>query len=190
MPSRWAATPTADAVFDAAPDADAHLPYPPDTSDLHHEIEMCLAIGTGGRNISVEDAQNHVYGYAVSIDLTRRDLQRQAKERRRPWALAKGFDASAPIGVLRPAAEIGHPSSGRIWLAVDGEVRQDGLLDAMIWKVPEIVATLSRTVTLQPGDLVLTGTPAGVGTLSPGQHVTGGIDGVGTLSVRVHDGVR
>ncbi len=175
----------ADAAFDASPEVDAHIPYPPGTTSLHHEIELCIAIGRGGSNVPVDRALEHVWGYAVSIDLTRRDLQKQAKDRRRPWAMSKGFDHSAPITALRPASEVGHPDRGRIWLAVDGEVRQDSDLNAMIWKVPEIVSTLSRSVALAPGDLVLTGTPAGVGPIERGQHVTGGIDGLGTLSLRI-----
>jgi fumarylpyruvate hydrolase len=175
----------ADAAFDASPGVQAAIPYPPDTTDLNHEVELCVAIGLGGRDIPVETALDHVYGYAVALDLTRRDRQREAKAAGRPWAMSKGFDASAPIGQLRPASEVGHPASGRIWLAVDGTLRQDADLDAMIWKAPEVVATLSRTVALAPGDLVLTGTPAGVGAIEPGQHVTAGIEGLSDLSLRV-----
>ena len=170
---------------DAAFDAGGAIDYPPETADLHHEIELVVAIGTGGAAIAPEDALGHVFGYAVGIDLTRRDLQARAKELGRPWDWAKGFDNSAPVSPIRPVAPEGHPGAGRIWLAVDGVVRQDGDLSEMIWSVAEVIAFASRSVEIRPGDLFMTGTPAGVGAIGRGQDVTGGIEGVGTIRVGV-----
>jgi len=167
--------------------ADAVVPsgtavqYPPRTGNLHHEIELVVAIGRGGAGIPAAEALSHVYGYAVGNDLTRRDLQAQAKKAGAPWDMAKGFDASAPISPIRPAGEAGHVAEGRIWLAVNGELRQESDLREMIWSVPEIVAELSTYCRLLPGDLIFTGTPSGIGPLVPGDAVSGGIDGVGTL---------
>ncbi|MFZ5609033.1 MAG: fumarylacetoacetate hydrolase family protein [Pseudomonadota bacterium] len=163
----------------------ASVAYPPGTQELHHEIELVIAIGKAGQAISADQALDHVFGYGVGNDLTRRDLQRAAREMGRPWDTAKGFDASAPVSPLRPAAEIGHPASGRIWLAVNGAVRQDADLSEMIWRVPEIIAHLSRLFTLAAGDLIFSGTPAGVGPVGPGDAMTGGIDGVGALSTQI-----
>ena len=162
----------------------ASIPYPCATHDLHHEIELVVAIGEGGADIAAADALEHVFGYAVGIDLTRRDIQAEAKKLGRPWDLAKGFDQSAPMSALRRASKIGHPASGRIWLAVNREQRQQGDLAQQIWPVPETIAFLSRFVRLEPGDLIMTGTPAGVGAIEIGDNVTGGIDGVGDISVR------
>ncbi len=174
----------ADAVV---PDG-AAIPYPPDTQNLHYEIELVVAIGTGGVNIPAERALQHVFGYGVGIDLTRRDLQGIAKAAGRPWDLAKGFDLSAPMGPLTPAAAGGRGDQGRIWLSVNGQEKQQGDLADMIWPVPDVIAFLSRSVALMPGDLIMTGTPAGVGPLLPGDQVVGGIDGLGTLhlSIRPH----
>jgi len=166
---------------DAIVPSDTPVAYPPRTSNLHHEIELVVAIGRAGREITVGDALGHVFGYAVGNDLTRRDLQAEARKRGAPWDTAKGFDASAPITPIRPAADIGHVASGRIWLEVNGELRQQADIAEMIWSVPEIVAELSTYFELQPGDLIFTGTPAGVGPLRPGDLVTGGVDGVATL---------
>ncbi len=171
-------------VADGAP-----VPYPPRTRNLHHEIELVVAIGRGGREVPVERALEHVYGYAVGNDLTRRDLQTLAKNEGRPWDTAKGFDASAPIAAIRPAAAVGHPSRGAIWLEVNGERRQSADLAEMIWNVPEVIAELSTLFELAPGDLIFTGTPAGVGPLVPGDEILGGIDGLGTLRNRIVDGV-
>lgn len=170
---------------DAVVDSGAAIPYPPLTKDLHHEIELVVAIGTGGTNIPAEEALSHVWGYCVGIDLTRRDLQAEAKKAGRPWDWAKGFDRSAPCGRVYPAEAIGHPAKGRIWLAVDDEIRQDGDLSDLVWSVPEIVAICSVSVGLAPGDLIFTGTPAGVGPVQPGQAVTGGIDGLGEIAVTI-----
>jgi fumarylpyruvate hydrolase len=174
----------ADAVVaDGAP-----VRYPPRTRNLHHEIELVVAIGRGGREVPVERALEHVYGYAVGNDLTRRDLQTLAKNEGRPWDTAKGFDASAPIAAIRPAAAVGHPSGGAIWLEVNGQRRQSADLAELIWSVPEIIAELSTLFELAPGDLIFTGTPAGVGPLEPGDEILGGIDGLGTLRNRIVDG--
>ena len=159
--------------------------YPPRTGDLHHEIELVAAIGRPGADIDAEQALDHVYGYAVGIDLTRRDLQRDAKEKARPWETAKGFDESAPISAIHRASEIGHPASGRIWLAVNGVIRQDADINELIWSVAESVAELSTFFELAPGDLLFTGTPAGVGPLQRGDVITGGIEGIDEIEVRI-----
>jgi fumarylpyruvate hydrolase len=161
------------------------VPYPPRTSNLHHEIELVVAIGTGGRDIPLANALAHVFGYAVGNDLTRRDLQFAAREKGQPWDVAKGFDHSAPITAIRRAAEVGHPERGRIWIEVNGERRQQADLAEMIWNVPEIVAELSTLFELRPGDLVFTGTPAGVGPVKPGDSLVGGIDGLETLRTTI-----
>jgi fumarylpyruvate hydrolase len=163
----------------------AEVPYPPATTDLHFEMELVVAIGMGGVDIDPADALDHVYGYAVGLDMTRRDLQAAAKKAGRPWTMAKGFDHSAPIGEIAPAARIGHPSRGRIRLAVNGTVRQDADVADMIWSVPEIIAALSRLVRLQAGDLVFTGTPAGVGAVVRGDVIEGAVEGVGTVSATI-----
>ena len=166
---------------DAVVPSGATIPYPPKTADLHHEIELVCAIGLGGADIPVERALEHVFGYAVGIDLTRRDLQAEAKKAGRPWDLAKGFDNSAPITEIVPAKA--HPARGRIWLAVDGQVRQDADVSDMTWSVAEVIAHLSASVRLEPGDLIFTGTPEGVGAVAAGQTLTGGVEGVGEISL-------
>jgi len=155
--------------------------YPPRTADFHYEIELVVAIDRGGRDISAERALEHVFGYAVGNDLTRRDLQAAAKKKGQPWDVAKAFDQSALIGAIRPADE-GHLSAGRIWLQVNGHTRQEADLADMIWTVPEVIAELSTFFDLQPGDLIYTGTPSGVGPLKRGDRLEGGIDGLETLS--------
>ena len=165
--------------------AGADTPYPPATAKYHHEVELVVAIGTGGTEITPEAALGHVFGYAVGLDMTRRDLQDVAKAAGRPWDMAKGFDAAAPIGEIAPAAEIGHPGGGHIALTVNGKPRQAGDLDDQIWAVPEIIAALSRLVTLAPGDLIFTGTPEGVGAVGPGDVLHGTIAGVGEVRTRV-----
>jgi fumarylpyruvate hydrolase len=161
------------------------FPYPPKSRDVHHEIELAVALKSGGRDIPVADALNHVYGYAVCLDMTRRDLQDVAKKAGRPWEVAKAFEASAPCGAVVPASEIGHPNRGAIWLDVNGERRQTGDLGQMIWKVPEMIAYLSELFTLAPGDVILSGTPSGVGPVQPGDRLRGHVDGVGELEVVV-----
>lgn len=163
----------------------ATVDYPPLTEDLHHEIELVVAIGKRGSNVSVDEALDYVFGYAVGIDLTRRDLQRAAKEKARPWETAKGFDQSAPISAIHRAEDIGHPSSGRIWLAVNGQTRQDAGLNELIWNVSESIAELSTLFELAPGDLLYTGTPAGVGPLNRGDEVTGGIEGIDEIRIKI-----
>ena len=163
----------------------ATVDYPPLTKDLHHEIELVVAIGKRGRNVRVDEALDYVFGYAVGIDLTRRDLQRAAKEKARPWETAKGFDQSAPISAIHRAEDIGHPSSGRIWLAVNSQIRQDAGLNELIWNVSESIAELSTLFELAPGDLLYTGTPAGVGPLNPGDEVTGGIEGIDEIRIKI-----
>ena len=159
------------------------LPFPTRTRELHHEIELVVALAEGGRDIPAERALDHVFGYAVGLDMTRRDLQAEAKKAGRPWDMAKGFDQSAPTGSLRAAEDIGHPAQGAVWLRINGEPRQEGDLDQQIWTVPETIGYLSTLVTLRPGDLIMTGTPKGVGPVEPGDHLDGHIDGVGDLSV-------
>lgn len=170
---------------DSVVDDGAILDYPPETQNLHHEAELVVAIGTGGREIAEADALSHVWGYAAGNDLTRRDLQAAAKKAGRPWDWAKGFDRSAVCGPLRPVAATGHPASGRILCRVNGETRQEGDLAEMIWSVPEIIASLARSIELQPGDLVFTGTPAGVGPLERGDTCEVEIAGVGGFSVKI-----
>ncbi|WP_378942348.1 fumarylacetoacetate hydrolase family protein [Mesorhizobium sp. ANAO-SY3R2] len=157
------------------------LPYPPQTGDLHFEAELVVALGTGGKDISHEAALDHVWGYAAGNDFTRRDLQAVAKKLGRPWDLAKGFDFSAACGALSPVAASGHLAQGRIALSVDGVQRQEGDLSEMIWSVAEIIAALSASVELKPGDLIYTGTPAGVGAVERGQTVRVDILGLGSL---------
>jgi fumarylpyruvate hydrolase len=161
------------------------VPYAPRTSNLHHEVELVVAIGAAGRNIALQSALDHVFGYAVGNDLTRRDLQAAAKDKGLPWDVAKGFDHSAPITAIRTVADAGHPSSGRIWLEVNGHRRQDANLAEMIWSVPEVIAELSTLYELQPGDLVFTGTPAGVGPVQRGDSIVAGIDGLDTLRTTI-----
>ncbi len=170
---------------DAVVSDGAAIPYPPLTKDLHHEVELAVALKAGGLNIEPERALDCVYGYAVGIDLTRRDLQIASRDLKRPWEIGKAFDASAPCGPLRSAAEIGHPAKGRITLKVNGELRQDGDLAQMIWQVPEVIAKLSEQVTLAAGDLIMTGTPSGVGPLAVGDRVECEIEGVGFLRVAI-----
>src|SRR6202011_1244827 len=159
------------------------VPYPPLTKDLHFEIELVVALKGGGRNLAPERALDLIYGYGVGIDLTRRDLQIASRDLKRPWEIGKAFDGSAPCGALRPAAEIGHPKKGRIYLKVNGTVRQDGDLEQMIWNVPEVIAKLSEQVALEAGDVIMTGTPSGVGAVVAGDKLTGGVDGVGSIAI-------
>ncbi|WP_420962941.1 fumarylacetoacetate hydrolase family protein [Brucella sp. IR073] len=161
------------------------MPYPSETNDLHHEIELVVALEKGGTDIPLEQALDHVFGYAVGLDMTRRDLQGEAKKLGRPWETGKAFELSAPCTPLVSVAQIGHPSKGAIWAKVNGELRQNGDLAQMIWKVPEMISYLSRLFTLQPGDLIFAGTPAGVGAVKRGDTIEGGIDGVGEIQTRI-----
>ena len=166
---------------DAVVESGAVLPFPGLTSNLHHEVELVVALGAGGSDVSVADAEGLIFGHAVGIDLTRRDLQAEAKQKGRPWDMAKGFDRSAPVGALTPGAP---PASGAITLRVNGERRQDGDLSQMIWNVAEVISKLSAYVALAPGDLIFTGTPAGVGPVLPGETVVAEIAGTAPVEVR------
>lgn len=166
-------------------DPSGQFPYPPQTGDVHHEIEMAVALRSGGTDISVDEALRHVFGYAPALDMTRRDLQGQAKDQRRPWEIGKAFERSAPCGALAPAAAIGHPSAGAITLTVNGETRQSGDLGQMIWKVPEMIAYLSQYFALGAGDVILSGTPAGVGPVARGDVMLAVVEGVGDITVTV-----
>jgi fumarylpyruvate hydrolase len=170
---------------DALVTGGADIPYPPMSKDLHHEMELVVAIGTGGADIPEADALNHVWGYAAGLDMTRRDLQGIAKKEGKPWDMGKGFDFSAPIGELVPAARIGHPAKGLIELKVNGAVRQSSDLAKMIWNVPETIAYLSRLVRLAPGDLIFTGTPEGVAAVQRGDVLEGVVEGVGTVRTKI-----
>jgi len=166
-------------------DVSGECPYPPKTKDLHFEIEMVIALGRGGTNISIDNALDHVWGYGVGLDMTRRDLQGEAKKMGRPWEIGKAFERSAPMTPLIPASEIGHPHSGAVTLKVNGELRQQGDLNQMIWKTEEMIAYLSEHFTLAPGDLIMTGTPAGVGAVQKGDVLEGSVEGVGSLTVTI-----
>ena len=171
--------------------ADAIVPgggavkYPPGTADLHHEIELVVALHRGGSDISATDALEHVFGYAVGLDLTRRDLQSEAKKQGRPWDFGKSFDQSAPVTAIYPVASHGHHAAGKITLHVNGELRQQGDLSEMIWSVPDTIAYLSQYYRLEPGDLIFTGTPAGVGAVVPGDKLVGRVEGVAELDVGI-----
>ena len=170
---------------DAACDTPRTIPYPPLTNDLHHEIELVIAIGKGGANIDPADVMDHIWGASVGIDLTRRDLQAEAKQTRRPWDWSKAFDLSAPIAPIKPIAQVPSLTQGRIWLAVNGEIRQDADISDLIWSVADHIATLSQGMTLAPGDLVMTGTPAGVAAVKEGDVMTGGVEGIAELQVTI-----
>ena len=170
---------------DALVTGGAEVPYPPATSDLHHEIELVVAIGKEAAGIAPEAALDHVFGYAAGIDLTRRDLQAAAKKSGRPWDMAKGFDHSAPISHLVPAARISHPQTGALMLSVNGQPRQAGDIADMIWDVPNLIANLSGFVTLKPGDLIFTGTPAGVAAVVRGDRLEGEIVGVAKVATTI-----
>lgn len=161
------------------------FPYPPQSNDVHFEMELVVALGSGGSDIAIDGALSCVFGYAVGLDMTRRDLQGQAKDMGRPWEVGKAFEFAAPCSAIVPTSEIGHPESAKIWLDVNDERRQEGDLNQLIWKIPEMIAYLSGLFTLQPGDLIYSGTPAGVGPTHRGDRLVGGVDGVGQISVVV-----
>ena len=161
----------------------AKIPYPQATKDLHHEIELVVALGKGGADIPVEKALEHVFGYGVGLDMTRRDVQGEAKKMGRPWEMGKAFDNSAPCTALITASKSGHPAKGAIWLKVNGTITQQGDLSAMIWNIPDTISYLSRLITLQPGDLIYSGTPAGVGPVKAGDKLEGHVDGFPDLNI-------
>lgn len=175
----------ADAVLCAPQGQALHMPYPPLTKNLHHEVELVVAIGVGGANIAVADAAKHIYGYAVGLDMTRRDLQAEMKKNGRPWCIAKGFDHSAPIGPITPTTEASHIEQAAIFVQVNGQDRQRSVVSKMIWNVAETIAQLSQAWTLEAGDLIFTGTPEGVGPVVRGDVLHAGIDGLGTLTVHM-----
>ena len=175
----------ADAALPVPEGAVGRMPYPPLTRELHHEVELVIAIGKGGRDIAAADATGHVYGYAVGLDMTRRNLQNEAKKKSLPWCSAKGFDQSAPIGPIRPASQCYLTAATRIVLDVNGALRQSSVIGKLIWSVPEIVEHLSASWELQPGDLIYSGTPEGVASVIEGDTINARIDGVGTLRVQI-----
>ncbi len=175
----------ADAVLPVADGATGEMAYPPLTGNLHHEIELVVAIGIGGHDIPAGDALRHIWGYAVGLDMTRRDLQNDMKKQGRPWCIGKAFDESAPIGPLHAIAQTGELTQGAITLSVNGTLRQQGDLRDLIWNVAETIETLSKAWTLQPGDLIFTGTPAGVAAVVAGDLIEGQIEGLGTLRVQI-----
>lgn len=175
----------ADAVLVAAPGTTTAMPYPPLTANLHHEVELVVAIGKGGANIRAEDAAQHIFGYAVGLDMTRRDLQAALKQQGRPWCIAKGFDASAPIGAITPAQQVPGIADAAIALRVNDQVRQHGSTAHMIWSVFDTIAQLSAAWTLQAGDLIYTGTPDGVGAVVRGDVLTANIAGLQGITVQV-----
>jgi fumarylpyruvate hydrolase len=166
-------------------DSTGEFPYPPHSNDVHHEVELVVALKSGGTNIAIADALNHVWGYAVSLDMTRRDLQGEAKKLGRPWEIGKAFERSGPVGPLLPVSKVGHPDQGRIELKVNGELRQEGDLNQMIWKVPEMISYLSEYFELQAGDVIMSGTPSGVNAVVRGDTMEASIDGLGSLVVKV-----
>jgi len=166
-------------------DTSGEFPYPPKSSDVHHEIEVAVMLKSGGTNISVEDALDHVYGYALALDMTRRDLQGEQKKTGRPWEIGKAFERSAPIGPVQPVSEIGHPDQGRVALSVNGTLRQEGDLNQMIWKVPEMISYLSEYFELAAGDVIMSGTPSGVGAVVKGDTMDLTVEGIGEMTVTV-----
>lgn len=172
---------------DAVVPATGEIPYPPLTTNFHHEVELVVAIGRRGAHIKPEDALACVWGYGVGVDLTRRDIQEAAKKKGQPWDWSKGFDASAPCSAICPTHMVGHPNTGRIWLEVNHSIKQEGDLCEMICSVSDVISAISQAVTLQPGDLIFTGTPSGVGPLQPGDYVGGGVEGVAEFSFTVGD---
>ena len=172
-------------LADGTAAAPTEVAYPSRTTDLQHEIELVVALGRGGSNISVERAADHVFGFAVGVDLTRRDLQKIAKDGGRPWDTSKGFDQSAPVSAIHPVQQTGWPERGAIWLKVNGALRQQGNIEAMIWNISEIIAELSTLYCLLPGDLIFTGTPSGVGPVQRGDLLQGAVEGIATVAFRI-----
>jgi len=178
-------TKPADAIVPVVPPAVGQVAYPLATKFFHHEIELVVAIGERGVKVAPADALRLVWGYAVGLDMTRRDLQNEMREKKRPWDIGKSFAGAAPIGPIHPVSSIGHPAGGKIWLDVNGQHRQQGDLADMIWDVEHTIHFLSNYYELLPGDLIFTGTPAGVGAVGPGDRLDGGIDGLGTLAISI-----
>jgi len=170
---------------DAVVDSGETVAYPPETENFHYEAELVAVIGTAGKNIAEEDSLSYVWGYAVGNDLTRRDLQLKAREQGRPWDWGKAFDRSAVIGPVHPVSSVGHPNKGSITLTVNGEVKQDADLSELIWSVPEIISILSHSIALEPGDLIMTGTPAGVGAMVEGDICVVSIEGLGSIETPI-----
>lgn len=170
---------------DAVVPSGSEFPYPPQTKDVHHEMELVVALKSGGTDIPVDGALTHVFGYAAGLDMTRRDLQGAAKEKGRPWDTGKSFESAAPCGAIKPVEKTGHPESASIWLKVNGETRQNGDIADLIWNVPEVISHLSGLFTLRAGDLIYTGTPAGVAAVKRGDALHGGIDGIGEIEIKV-----
>lgn len=166
-------------------DSTGEFPYPPHSSDVHHEVELVVALKSGGSNIPLDQALNHVWGYAVSLDMTRRDLQGEAKKQGRPWEIGKAFERSGPVGPLHSVEKVGHLNHGRIELKVNGALKQEGDMNQMIWKVPEIISYLSEYFELQAGDVIMSGTPSGVGAVVRGDVMEASIEGLGNLVVKV-----
>lgn len=166
-------------------DSTGEFPYPPHSSDVHHEVELVVALKSGGSNIPLDQALTHVWGYAVSLDMTRRDLQGEAKKQGRPWEIGKAFERSGPVGALHSAEKVGHPDHGRIELKVNGALKQEGDMNQMIWKVPEMISYLSEYFELQAGDVIMSGTPSGVGAVVRGDVMEASIEGLGNLVVTV-----
>jgi fumarylpyruvate hydrolase len=170
---------------DALVDSGSTIPYPPQTKELHYEMEMVVALGGGGFNVPRDKALDLVFGYGCGIDFTRRDLQQQAKDMGRPWDFGKGFDRSAPCAPLSRVAEVGHPDKGRIWLSVNGVVKQDADLAELIWPIPDVISILSQSMRLAPGDIIYSGTPAGVGAVKPGDKIAGGVIGLTDIAIEI-----
>lgn len=166
-------------------DPSGAFPYPPKSSDVHHEVEIAVMLRSGGTNIVIEQALDHVFGYALSLDMTRRDLQGAQKKAGRPWEIGKAFERSAPVGPIHPVSQIGHLTEGAVTLTVNGELRQQGDINQMIWKVPEMISYLSEYFELAAGDVILSGTPAGVGPIAHGDVMEVAADGLGSMTVRV-----
>lgn len=175
----------ADAIISVATGETGKMPYPAKTANLHYEMELVVAIGKGGKNIPVDQANDHIWGYALGLDMTRRDLQGEAKKLGRPWEVGKAFDHSAPLGPIHPLSSVGVLEQGRIWLDVNGERKQDSNLRELIWNIPESISYLSGLFELQPGDLIFTGTPEGVGAVVPGDVLVGGVEKLGELRVQI-----
>jgi len=183
-PPFFFAKPT-DAIINADRGANTIIPYPPQTNNFHYEMEMVVTIGKIAENLEPNETIDVIWGYGAGIDLTRRDLQKAAKDKGRPWELGKGFDKSAIISSLCPVAKIGHPKEARIWLSVNDVIKQDSNIDKLIWSVPEMISILSKTMTLLPGDVIYTGTPEGVGPIVKGDKVSGGVEGIGEVSITI-----